>query len=597
MPCRPVEAMEEELKVNSRMRAGHKARVTKLCRELEKSISEGTSSEAWVRDTVQEIQRQREFVEALDKQILPKCADMETEIENSSEFSIETGRVLRIAAQRISDEATRPTATVKTTVKLPTINLLKFGGNPLDWQSFWDLFRTSIHDRNDIADPAKFHYLIGQLEGDAAMLLGEFDHSSENYHEAIDLLKQTYGKKKLIIQTRLNAIFDMDAPNPTCADLSKFRSLYEAHIRGLKSLGANIMEAGYVFAALLLRKIPGRLLDNMNRARQSEEVWSLEDLRAGIEAEIDHLRLAEETADYKRLPGDNADFPRGEFISTVSYSSNNGSRNSSSTRCAFCNDSHSPFHCMKYKSAECKRDRVKELKLCFNCLRSNHGVRDCRVQNSCNTCGRRHHTTICEVERPQRSSNNVVTDENLQESTQSDTISGVTLQGMNARLNRSNDTSILPTATISLVGNSGAIDCSCLFDTGAQKTYILESVAKSLGSAIVGYKKLTIEGFNTTLREKVYPVVEVTTQSKEGSIRFNAIAIDALPSKISMPGRSNLVQSLELPGTFFARGIQNDCIQNLGLLVGVDNYFKFVKAQNLTDTVYLIPSVFGNLIA
>ena len=46
--------------------------------------------------------------------------------------------------------------TVKGTVNLPQINLKKFSGNPLEWQSLWDLFKSSIDDRRDAAEPAKF---------------------------------------------------------------------------------------------------------------------------------------------------------------------------------------------------------------------------------------------------------------------------------------------------------------------------------------------------------------------------------------------------------------------------------------------------------
>ena len=61
-------------------------------------------------------------------------------------------------------------------VKLPNISLKKFNGNPLEWPAFWDLFKTSIDDRRDIGEPAKFYYLISQLEGDVALLLAEFVH-------------------------------------------------------------------------------------------------------------------------------------------------------------------------------------------------------------------------------------------------------------------------------------------------------------------------------------------------------------------------------------------------------------------------------------
>ena len=45
----------------------------------------------------------------------------------------------------------------------------------------------------------KFQYLVGQLYGEAADLLGGFNHSAQEYDEAIDLLKDTYGKYHILV--------------------------------------------------------------------------------------------------------------------------------------------------------------------------------------------------------------------------------------------------------------------------------------------------------------------------------------------------------------------------------------------------------------
>ena len=76
--------------------------------------------------------------------------------------------------------------------------------------------------------------------------------------EAVDLLKTTYGNTKRLIEAHLHAILDAKPPNATASDLRKFRSLYEGHLRGLRSLGADIDSAGYVYATILLRKLPSK---------------------------------------------------------------------------------------------------------------------------------------------------------------------------------------------------------------------------------------------------------------------------------------------------------------------------------------------------
>ena len=256
-------------------------------------------------------------------------------------------------------------------VKLPTIRLRTFNGSPLEWQCFWDLFKSSVHDRNDLAESAKFYYLSSQLVGDAALLLANFDHTENSYAEAVDLLQNTFGKKKIIIEARINALFDLKPPRATHAELGNFRSQYEGHIRGLKSLGANITDAGYVYAAILLRKLPADVMNNINRASGSDEVWTLDRLRTSIEQEIEYLRAVEEPgrsgcSDRDKTPygnnfshggnsegGHNRDglwrygdgsaretaaYIKGELPSTMSYASNNYSSkpNEKQIRCVFC---------------------------------------------------------------------------------------------------------------------------------------------------------------------------------------------------------------------------------------------------------------------
>ena len=264
---------DEETKLNVKIRGGHRARTTKLGKDLENLLAEGNPGKARILKILEEVIRQRQFIVELDAKILPICTNVDVEIQESLEQSIETSKIVQIANEWLS-YVNSPESTVKTSapMKLPTIKMTKISRNPLEWQSFWDLFKTSFHDRKDLGEPAKFYYLTGQLEGNAALLLSDFEHTNESYAEAIDLLQNKYGKPKLIIQTRLHAIFDLKNPCLTYADLERFRSEYEAHIRGLKALSANISEAGYIFAAILFCKLPAEILNNIYRASPSNEV-------------------------------------------------------------------------------------------------------------------------------------------------------------------------------------------------------------------------------------------------------------------------------------------------------------------------------------
>ena len=54
---------------------------------------------------------------------------------------------------------TPPPVSTFQTNRLPKLILPSFNGNPLEWQSFWDAFRSTVHDNSSISDVQKFNYL------------------------------------------------------------------------------------------------------------------------------------------------------------------------------------------------------------------------------------------------------------------------------------------------------------------------------------------------------------------------------------------------------------------------------------------------------
>ena len=95
-------------------------------------------------------------------------------------------------------------------------------------------------------------------------------------------------------------------------------------------------------------------------------------------------------------------------------------------------------------------------------------MRDCRDQNSCIKCSRRH-TTICEQNSSDKSSANI----NLKACVEEKNMQATTLS-----LQVYTNNSILPVATVCLVSTVERRQCQCLFDTWAQRTGILKYVVK-----------------------------------------------------------------------------------------------------------------------
>lgn len=91
-------------------------------------------------------------------------------------------------------------------------------------------------------------------------------------------------------------------------------------------------------------------------------------------------------------------------------------------KCKLCNGQHAIYHCEIFKNLPIDRrwHEIKTKKLCSNCLRSNHFVRECR-SDGCKKCQRKHNTMLHNDERSNFPNNNTSVNINLgQESTSAD---------------------------------------------------------------------------------------------------------------------------------------------------------------------------------
>lgn len=79
-----------------------------------------------------------------------------------------------------------------------------------------------------------------------------------------------------------------------------------------------------------------------------------------------------------------------------------------SSKCSLCSGEHSNNNCLSFLelSVHDRFQQVKDLKLCFNCLRPNHGANECRVSHRCEVCNKRHHSSLHFNERPEPASGN-----------------------------------------------------------------------------------------------------------------------------------------------------------------------------------------------
>ncbi|KAL1448445.1 hypothetical protein WDU94_012212 [Cyamophila willieti] len=133
---------------------------------------------------------------------------------------------LQIQTRRDELQRERP-AEVVNHGHLPKISLVRFGGDSLSFSEFWDNFQSLIDGRTDLDDGQKFHYLKGQLFGKASDRIAGIRVCGENYRLAVDLLKEEFGSKDLILTTLYQEIAHL---NPYRLKLDELVKLHGSSI-------------------------------------------------------------------------------------------------------------------------------------------------------------------------------------------------------------------------------------------------------------------------------------------------------------------------------------------------------------------------------
>ena len=218
--------MSEKLDKLKIIRRSHRGVVTKLTREADTLIADTPlNSDRIDRLTVirQQLESKEQLLLDYDRDILAKCTLEEVEAEvNDTESVIakilECKRRIELVLQPTA-HSTTSTASITSVAsvpgasraRLPKLCLAKFKGDVTGWVSFWDSFKSTVHENNDISKIDKFNYLNSLLEGTAALTIQGLTLTADNYDSAIELLKKRFGNTQQIIATHMEELLRLPA--------------------------------------------------------------------------------------------------------------------------------------------------------------------------------------------------------------------------------------------------------------------------------------------------------------------------------------------------------------------------------------------------
>lgn len=469
----------------------------------------------------------------------------------------------------------------KTNVELPRIKLPVFAGMFEKWPEFRDTFVSLVHNRGDLDEIEKYHYLRLHLDGEAKTIIESVSLSANNYKIAWQLMNDTYDNKNLLVYNHLKQLVSI--PQMNISNSSGLRSLsnqISKHLNSLSELGVPTDHWDVLIIFLMCEKLDSKSEQAWEEYNKTNVLPTLNDFKKFLKAKADTLEKIEnrKRSSIKNV-GDSKSHPIRKSFAMFQ------------TKCIFCNGEHYITNCSNFlKNAVNKRvEFCKAKKLCLNCLKPNHLSKNCK-SSSCRKCNARHHTLL-HFER-----NETITGERSFES-QKKPPSAVKNETKNSESslisheesNSSNPVSnnsfecyfsqtknvLLSTALVIMKDNHGKYhNVRVLLDSGSQSNFISEEVCKKFG-----LKKIPVEmavvGV-TQVVSKISYKCEVHIKSVHNDFQktMSCLVIPKISDQI--PSYQVNVQSLEIPKHLKLADPQFYSPGTIDLLIGAELFYSLL---------------------
>ncbi|XP_046748847.1 uncharacterized protein LOC124412775 [Diprion similis] len=286
-----------------------------------------------------------------------------------------------------------------SSIKLPTLNLPKFDGHYAQWLPFRDTFEALIDKNESLSDIQKFYYLRSSLQGVASQVIHSLETSAANYVEAWNLLKARFENKRLLIHYHVQGLFEMATiPKESASQLRKLLDDTLKHLRALKTLGQPTEQWDSLIIHMMASKldpVTRRKWETNNTAQNIPTFDELSEFLTQHCAMLETLNPSKQSSG-KNTKNSNPNVKKAEeTISCISSKNESETKTSETKTCPTCQGNHSIYHCSTFKgyTTQEKWNEVKRIKVCFNCLRSDHTSDKCRSSN-CKKCNKKHNTLL-----------------------------------------------------------------------------------------------------------------------------------------------------------------------------------------------------------
>ncbi|XP_040066019.1 uncharacterized protein LOC120839726 [Ixodes scapularis] len=212
-------------------RTALRSQVTRLISDIDAAIARHSDERSLnvLSVRLSELRIQLSNVNASFEPLLPD-GDVEQNYDRTIEYDDKVVTYIAAIAQEVEElRRARPQAgttrihndgdghVATSKVKLPKLELQRFGGAAADLQPFWEQYKQAIHGNDSLSNAEKFLYLRSALTGKAASAIAGIQAAGENYDTVVELLRERFGWTDVLIQEHLSQLLaDCDVSMTTC---------------------------------------------------------------------------------------------------------------------------------------------------------------------------------------------------------------------------------------------------------------------------------------------------------------------------------------------------------------------------------------------
>ncbi|XP_014215081.1 uncharacterized protein LOC106644193 [Copidosoma floridanum] len=274
-------------------------------------------------------------------------------------------------------------------LSLPRLDLPDFDGSCANWESFRDLFKALVHNREEYPPVVKFQHLRTHVKGDALDLIKNISIVEGNYVRAWNTLLEHYNSNKRLVNSYTSQLLSIvPIKLESFTEVKRFNIEVFGAVDALSALRRDLGN-GDVIVALAVSKLNFSLRKEWFKHIGSvAEPPTLDQLRSFFHNQIQTLESYQDRSFDRE--------PKSTFKSKYSsHATVNDEVVKNKKPCPVCEDIYPLWYRDTFRSMTWleKREILQIHRRCFKCLGS-HWIKDCVSTQTCQKCQQKHHTLL-----------------------------------------------------------------------------------------------------------------------------------------------------------------------------------------------------------